>query len=94
MVAASASPTHRQTRWDGELLSWPILFILVAADSERTVAVLRLIWTISVHLRTFMRHYTPTNIALDALRTRHGLKWGVPAMLIAIPYLYTASLLT
>ncbi|WP_257478506.1 sulfate permease [Acidipropionibacterium jensenii] len=55
---------------------------------------LRLIWTISVHLRTFMRRYTPTNTALDALRSRHGLKWGIPAMLIAIPYLSGASILT
>lgn len=55
---------------------------------------LRLIWTISVNLRAFMRRYMPTNIALDALRSRHGLKWGVPAMLIAIPCLYAASLLT
>lgn len=55
---------------------------------------LRLVWTISVHLRTFMRRYMPTNIALDALRTRRGLKWGIPAMLLALPYLYAASILT
>ncbi len=55
---------------------------------------LRLIWTISVHVRTIMRRYMPTNIALDALRSRRGLKWGIPAMLLAIPYLYAASLLT
>lgn len=55
---------------------------------------LRLIWTISVYLRTFMRRYMPSNIALDALRSRRGLNWGIPAMLIAIPYLYAASLLT
>lgn len=55
---------------------------------------LRLIWAISVHLRTLMRQCMPTNIALDALRLRRGLKWGIPAMLIAIPYLYAASLLT
>jgi hypothetical protein len=60
----------------------------------RTVAVLRLIWTASVHVRTIMRRYMPTNIALDGLRSRRGLKWGIPAMLLAIPYLYTASLLT
>ena len=35
-----------------------------------------------------MRRYMPTNIALDALRSRRGLKWGIPAMLIAILYLY------
>lgn len=84
---------RRWMRWDGEPLGWPILFILVAADSERTVAVLRLIWTVSVRVRTIMRRYMPTNIALDALRSRRGLKWGIPAMLLAIPYLYAASLL-
>jgi len=36
----------------------------------------------------------PTNILLDALRSRRGLKWGVPAMLIAAPYLLGAWLLT
>lgn len=55
---------------------------------------LRLIWIVSVHLRTFMRRYMPTNVAFDALRTRRGLKWGLPAMLIALPYLYAASLVT
>lgn len=33
----------------------------------------------------------PTNILLDSIRTRHGLKWGVPAMLLAVPYLIAAS---
>ena len=94
MLTTFTCLTHRPMRWGGEPLGWPILFILVAADSERTVAMLRLIWTISVYLRTLMRRYMPTNIALDALRSRRGLKWGIPAMLIAILYLYAASLLT
>ncbi len=54
----------------------------------------RSIWMASAHTRYFLRRYMPTNIALDAMRTRPGLKWGVPAMLVAIPYLYAASLLT
>ena len=33
-----------------------------------------------------MRRCLPTNIALDAIHSRRGLKWGVPAMLIAVPY--------
>lgn len=36
----------------------------------------------------------PINVALDAIRTRRGLKWGVPAMLIAAPYLLAASICT
>ncbi|WP_376784031.1 sulfate permease [Leifsonia aquatica] len=34
----------------------------------------------------------PTNIALAAIRTRRGLKWGIPAMLLAAPYLLAASI--
>lgn len=52
---------------------------------------IRLIWTASVHTRYFLRRYMPTNILLDAIRTRRGLKWGIPAMLLAIPYLLTAA---
>ncbi|WP_311200401.1 hypothetical protein [Brevibacterium casei] len=47
---------------------------------------LRLIWTLSVHTRNFLRRYMPTNRLLDVIRTRRGLKWGVSAMLLAIPY--------
>lgn len=54
----------------------------------------RLIWITSIHIRYFMRRWMPTNVLLDKIRTRSGLKWGVPAMLVAIPYLYAASLLT
>ena len=55
---------------------------------------LRIIWVVSIHLRNVMRRYMPTNILLDAIRTRRGLKWGVPAMLLAIPYLFAASTCT
>ena len=53
----------------------------------------RLIWIASVYTRYFLRRYMPTNILLDAIRTRRGLKWGVPAMVLVVPYLYVASLL-
>ena len=36
----------------------------------------------------------PTNILLDAIRTRRGLKWGIPAMFLAVPYLLAASICT
>lgn len=52
---------------------------------------LRLIWTLSIHARSFLRRYMPSNRLLDAIRTRRGLKWGVPAMLLAIPYLLAAA---
>lgn len=53
----------------------------------------RLIWITSIHLTGLFRRWMPTNILLDKIRTRRGLKYGVAAMLVAIPYLYTASLL-
>ncbi|KJL36445.1 sulfate permease [Zafaria sp. J156] len=52
---------------------------------------LRLLWTLSVHTRTYLRRYMPTSRLLDAIRTRRGLKWGIPAMLLAIPYLLAAA---
>ena len=55
---------------------------------------LRLLWAASVHTRYFLRRYMPTNILLDLIRTRRGLKWGVPAMLLAAPYLLAASICT
>lgn len=55
---------------------------------------IRQLWTFSVHTRAFLRRYMPSNILLDAIRTRRGLKWGVPAMLLAVPYLLAASTLT
>ncbi|WP_229118877.1 sulfate permease [Enemella evansiae] len=53
---------------------------------------LRLLWTLSVHTRTYMRRYMPTNRLLDAIRTRRGLKWGIPATLLAIPSLFAVAL--
>lgn len=51
---------------------------------------LRVLWAMSVGVRNLTRCYLPTNILLDFLRTRRGLKWGVPAMLLAVPYLLVA----
>ena len=55
---------------------------------------IRQLWTLSVHTRSFLRRYMPTNILLDAILTRRGLKWGIPAMLLAAPYLLAASICT
>ena len=53
---------------------------------------IRLIWNLSIRTRLFLRTWMPTNILLDAIRTRRrGLKWGIPAMLLAIPYLLIAN---
>lgn len=51
---------------------------------------IRLLWTASTEVRYFLRRYMPSNILLDLIRTRNGLKWGMPAMLLAAPYLGVA----
>ncbi|WP_174845360.1 sulfate permease [Cryobacterium sp. Hh11] len=38
----------------------------------------------------FLRRFMPTAIVIDAINTRRGLKWGVPAMLLAGPYAFSA----
>lgn len=40
------------------------------------------LWDDSIHTRRFLRRQMPTNVLLDKIRTRRGLKWGIPAMLI------------
>ncbi|QLQ10107.1 MAG: sulfate permease [Nocardioidaceae bacterium] len=53
---------------------------------------IRLFMTLVIRVRWFLRCYAPSNIILDWLRTRRGLKWGVPAALGLVPtYLYAAS---
>ena len=51
-----------------------------------------LLWAVSARTRYFLRRYMPTNILLDAIRTRQGLKWGVPTMLLAFPYMLFAAI--
>ncbi|MBM7231317.1 MULTISPECIES: hypothetical protein [Actinomycetes] len=55
---------------------------------------IRLIWTLSARTRYYLRRYMPTNRLLDAIRRRPNLRWGIPAMLIAVPYLLIASICT
>ncbi|MGN6199925.1 sulfate permease [Humibacter sp.] len=55
---------------------------------------LHLLWVLSARTRYFLRRNMPTNVLLDLIRTRRGLKWGLPAMLLAGPYLLAASACT
>lgn len=48
------------------------------------------LWNASVHTRVFLRRWMPTNILLDVLRTRRGLKWGIPAMFLGVIYVLIA----
>lgn len=49
----------------------------------------RLIWAASVRTRDILS-CVPTNLLIAATRTRRRLRWGIPAMLLAIPYLLAA----
>ena len=42
---------------------------------------------------TFLQRTMPTNILIRATHTRRGLKWGVPAMLLAVVYILIAAAL-
>ncbi|MCG7433315.1 sulfate permease [Kocuria indica] len=55
---------------------------------------IRLLWTLSNSVRYYFRRYVPSDRLLDTIRTRRGLKWGIPAMLVAVPYLLLANLCT
>lgn len=41
----------------------------------------------------FFQRTMPTNILIRATHTRRGLKWGVPAMLLAVGYIVIAAVL-
>lgn len=49
----------------------------------------RLIWAASVRTHSILS-YAPTNLLITATRTRRGLCCGIPAMLLAIPYMLAA----
>jgi hypothetical protein len=42
---------------------------------------------------SFFQQSMPTNILIRATHTRRGLKWGVPAMLLAVVYIVIAAAL-
>lgn len=49
-------------------------------------------WAFAARTRFLLRRFMPTNILLDAINTRGGLKWGALAMLLAVPYALVAVL--
>lgn len=55
---------------------------------------IRFLWMLSVRARDLLWRTMPTNILLGLIRTRRGLKWGMPAMILAMPYLLVASICT
>ncbi|SDG84054.1 sulfate permease [Microbacterium pygmaeum] len=49
-----------------------------------------LVWMLGTRVRIFMRRFMPTNMLVAKIFTRRGLKWGAPAMLIAVIYMAAA----
>lgn len=52
---------------------------------------------LAIHLASSVRALLqrgPTNVLLGRLRTRRGLKWYMPAMLIGVAYLWSAASVT
>lgn len=44
-----------------------------------------LIWRTVATIHGYVKAYAPTNIAITYLRSRRGLKWAIPAALLAVP---------
>jgi hypothetical protein len=51
-------------------------------------SMLALILGLTARIYYALRRFMPTNLVLDAIHTRRGLKWGVPTMLLAVPYCF------
>ncbi|MDO5676168.1 MAG: sulfate permease [Propionibacteriaceae bacterium] len=49
------------------------------------------LWNASVCTRSFLRRRMPTNVLLDKIRNRRGLKWGIPAMFLGGAYIFLAA---
>lgn len=54
---------------------------------------LNLIWVIGLNANALLQRYAPTNRILSWLRRRENLRYGVPAMLLAAPYLVAGWLI-
>jgi hypothetical protein len=66
----------------------------MSVRKEREIPMIHLLLAGSIAIHKVLRRYMPTNIIRDLIRTRRGLKWGVPAMLLAAPYFAVAYWLT
>lgn len=47
---------------------------------------------LAIALHAFLQ-YAPTNLLLSRLRSRYGLKWGVPFMVLGAAYFFAAAML-
>ncbi|TFD65157.1 sulfate permease [Cryobacterium ruanii] len=51
---------------------------------------IELILTATARSYFFLHRFMPTTVVIDAINSRRGLKWGVPAMLLVVPYAIAA----
>ncbi|WP_454114727.1 sulfate permease [Microbacterium lacticum] len=63
-------------------------------ESEIPVMLITRLWNASIRTRVFLRRWMPTNVLLDKIRSRSGLKWGVPGMLLGAVYIFAAAYCT
>lgn len=51
-------------------------------------------WRLNASVHSYLQTYAPTNTAIGWLRTRRGIKWAIPAALVATPlYAWAADAL-
>ena len=49
------------------------------------------IWALNVRFYVLVQRWLPSNRIIGRIRCRDGLRWGVPAMLLALPCLFAAA---
>jgi hypothetical protein len=67
-------------------------FQVLLAEHSGGFSMFGLILGVTARTHYALRRFMPTNILLDAIHTRRGLKWSLPAMLLALPYALAAVL--
>lgn len=57
------------------------------------LVLMALLWRLCAAAQRLMRVWMPSNVTLDWLRTRRGVKWAIPAACVLTPaYLLAAAL--
>jgi hypothetical protein len=67
-------------------------FLVLVAEHSEGAIVFGIILGLTARTYYALRCFMPTNILLDGIHTRRGLKWGVPTMLLSVPYALVAVL--
>ena len=65
-------------------------FQVLVAEHLKGRAMFEFILAVTARSYFFLRRFMPTAVVIDAINTRRGLKRGIPAMLLAVPYAIAA----